>query len=185
MEYERASVMTKEDVKMLVAEVLQQCRPPDRAEETTLKSGNELTLSLFSELRYALGAPSLNREPIRQQLPAEITANGYLEFAHTLPAWATTMIVVRSGVCDELIRLPASNPPPPIYLTAAEAVVAVKVLDTSDEVRLVTFVTHVSRKTPASKAKGSAATGAPNKGTAQTATQSRPMPAQATQVKTP
>jgi predicted amidophosphoribosyltransferase len=41
-----------------------------------LSAANELAFSLFSELRYALGAPSLNREPTRQQLPAESTANG-------------------------------------------------------------------------------------------------------------
>jgi hypothetical protein len=86
-------LMTREDVKNLVAEVLEQHQQP-----AVLKDGNALTLSVFSELQFALGSQNLDGTgPVKQRLPAEITTNGFLEFPEATPHWARRIVAVHRG----------------------------------------------------------------------------------------
>ncbi len=132
-------------VVKIVRAALRDHREPDQIEESNLSPGRPLTLSLFSELLYALGTPTPTNAPPKQRLPVEITTDGYLVFEHAPPAWATDMIIVRRGEPDESVPLPDCNPPRPIPVDCADAVIAVKLL-AKDEVRLVSFVTHTRLK---------------------------------------
>jgi hypothetical protein len=137
--------MGKEEVKVLVAEVMEQyCSRGEMSTSTNaMKSGNELTLSIFSELEYGLRTRTALDGPAVQRLPVEITANGYLEFKKDLPYWVTDMLVIRQGESDERVTL--CHPPGMVKLEKAAAVLAVKLRDVAQSVRLVSFVTHVSR----------------------------------------
>lgn len=137
--------LSEDAVTRIVRAVMRDCREADQVEVSQLTPGQELTLSLFSELRYALGTPSLTNAPTRQQMPVEVTADGFLVFGRTPPAWATDMIIVRRGRIDESLPLPDCNPPRPIPIDCSDGVIAVKLL-AADEVRLVSFVTHTRRK---------------------------------------
>ena len=108
-----------------------------------MKPGNELTLSIFSELEYGLRMRTASGAPAVQRMPIEITANGYLEFKKTLPIWVADMLIIRRGALEQ--ALPLCNPPGIIKLDKADDVLAVKLRDSSETVRLLTVVTHVSR----------------------------------------
>jgi hypothetical protein len=147
IEVERASLMGKEEVKVLVTEVMEQyCNRGEArasASTTAMKPGNELTLSIFSELEYGLRMRAADGGPAVQRMPVEITTNGYLEFKKALPYWVTDMLVIRQGQLDEEVTL--CHPPGSIKLDKAAAVLAVKLRDAAQTVRVVSFVTQVSR----------------------------------------
>jgi hypothetical protein len=144
-EVERASLMGKEDVRNLVAEVIEQYCNRDETSTSVnaMKPGNELTLSIFSELEYGLRTRTPDNIPTVQRLPVEITANGYLEFMKALPHWVRDMLVIRQGEKDKKVAL--RHPPGIIWVDKAPAVLAVKLRDADETVRLVSFVTHVTR----------------------------------------
>lgn len=145
IEVERASLMGREDVRNLVTEVIEQyCnRGEPSASTSAMKPGNELTLSVFSELEYGLRMRTAEGTPAVQRMPVEITANGYLEFKKALPQWVTDMLVIRQGEVEQPVAL--CHPPGMIELDNAAAVLAVKLRDAAQTVRLVSFVTHVRR----------------------------------------
>ena len=138
--------LSEEAVIHIVSAVMRESREADRVPVSNLTSDQEFTESLFSELRYALGTPSLTNGPTRQQLPVEITADGFLVFGRTPPTWATHMTIVRRGQVDETLPLPDCNPPRPIPVGCPDRVVAVKLLAAEEEARLVSFATHTPRK---------------------------------------
>jgi hypothetical protein len=129
-----------------LSDFVQQNRPPDA---DSLKAGNELTLSLFSELQYAVGAPSSAGGPAQQRLPILVTSNDYLVLTKRPPPWARTMRLVRTGHPEMAFDVPEGDPPEPVYLDPClGSVIAVKFAEgpnAGDAVRLVSFVTYVNQ----------------------------------------
>ncbi|KAA8879670.1 hypothetical protein F3087_43720 [Nocardia colli] len=142
----------------LCTAIIQQYRPPDSTPSNTLEDGNDLTLSIFSELQYALQSRNLSAKgPATQALPAQVDVpHSRLVFKRALPHYAERVVAIYRGN-----RLPAvlvqiydqdsrdggngadCEQRPTFRLPHADEAIAVQIQDCDERVRLVSFVTYV------------------------------------------
>ncbi|WP_194836762.1 hypothetical protein [Nocardia sp. XZ_19_369] len=135
--------------------VLQQYRQPDSPETNTLHDGNDLTLSIFSELQYALQSRNLaSKGPVAQSLPAQVDVqNKMLFFKRRLPRYAERVVVIHRGnlapevhyVYDQESRDGGNggdcDTPTTFDLAHPHEAIAVQIQDCHERIRLVSFVT--------------------------------------------
>ncbi|GAA5108803.1 hypothetical protein [Nocardia iowensis] len=143
---DQAQTFDLDKLAHLIAAALQQSRPPDRPESSTVDAENDLTLSIFSELQYALQSRNLSSTgPLTQRLPAQVNPYGELEFGKPLPGYAAKAVVVHRGSRPPEAHQVCGGTQPTLDLRHPGEVVAVQLQDSEHRLRLVTFVTHAPR----------------------------------------
>ncbi|MFD4351474.1 hypothetical protein ACFWPK_09415 [Nocardia sp. NPDC058519] len=154
MDNEPPPVMTREDVKNLVAEVLQQsgrlpadCPPPPKSD---LKEGNDFTLAAFSMLQYNLGSRNLSSNgPLTQTLSVRVNTDDELVFDKELPDYAVQAVVVHSNKLPPQVETVLGGQIPcPIPLRDPAFAVAVQLRDCHKKIRDIAFVTHDPKPLP-------------------------------------
>lgn len=134
-----------EDAKMLLAAAMAEHSRYAAPEPEPISPGNQLALSMFSELLYGLRVRGLDGDAPKQLLAVdveEICGQGKLKLK-SRPQAGKRVEVVYAGKDPVKKPIPETgNPPITIDIDNPGLVVAVRVLDTNDHPVLVSFVNN-------------------------------------------